>query len=210
MTESNVARWWEIGWELRTFSMTPREQTRILRRVTWARHRRERAQRAELAGAAVCWYCERPGHDDAPCPMRSEDAETWVAWGEEARRRSAESGEEVAWGEEARRRSAESGEEVAVGAASPEERFCLEWGEPNEEGEIKGWLSGYPDTTLAVIQLWENVDDYGTLTCAFLEDDSDGETTASPRLLKRIAERLFWQFVFRVQALIIQRREEGA
>lgn len=96
MTESTVARWWEIGWELRTFSMTPREQTRILRRVTWARHRRERAQRAELAGAAACWYCERPGHEDAPCPMRSEDAETWVAWGEEARRRSAEFGEEGA------------------------------------------------------------------------------------------------------------------
>jgi hypothetical protein len=96
MTESTVARWWEIGWELRTFTMTPREQTRILRRVTWARHRRERAQRAELAGAAVCWYCERPGHEDTPCPMRSEDAETWVAWGEEGRRRSAESGEEGA------------------------------------------------------------------------------------------------------------------
>lgn len=86
-SEQEKARWWQIGWEMRTFSMGSREQTRILRRVAWARHRRERAQRAELAGLQTCWYCERPGHDDIPCPWRCKDAATWVEWGEEARRR---------------------------------------------------------------------------------------------------------------------------
>lgn len=90
MSEQDKAKWWQIGWEMRTFSMGSREQTRILRRVTWARHRRERAERAEFAGQQRCWYCERPGHSDDPCPVRRDDAEQWAAVSEEAHRRMSE------------------------------------------------------------------------------------------------------------------------
>lgn len=57
------------------------DRVRLLKRVGWAYHRRERALRALSPEGPRCWYCERPGHDESElaCPHRAAAARSW-AW----------------------------------------------------------------------------------------------------------------------------------
>lgn len=53
----------------------------VNKRLQWAEHRWERAERAALPPGPRCWFCERPGHDESEssCPERRVQAWCW-AW----------------------------------------------------------------------------------------------------------------------------------
>jgi hypothetical protein len=51
----------------------------------------------------------------------------------------------------------------------------IEWGEANERNVIRGWLRGYPGTTLYLIRICDDRPDRGTMTGAFVPDADDGQ-----------------------------------
>lgn len=85
-SEMERANWWAYGWNYviaMMENMDEKSAWRWQKRFVWAWHRAEIATRASLSHSPVCWYCERPGHDEAqsPCPRRQMDAKRWQAFG---------------------------------------------------------------------------------------------------------------------------------
>lgn len=50
----------------------------------------------------------------------------------------------------------------------------IEWSDPDDRLEIRGWLRGHPEITLFLIRLCDDRPDRGTMTGAFVPDDQDG------------------------------------
>lgn len=84
--ELDSARAWDFMWNELYYRMAEsRRQSRKKwfaweKRMQWARHRLEQAERATFPSWPRCWFCERPGHDETlkPCWRRRAEARKWV------------------------------------------------------------------------------------------------------------------------------------
>ena len=82
-SELEIARIWHSAWRRALRSMDLRTAIRWQGRIISALHREERGVRALLPEGPRCWFCERPGHDEAekPCPERRMAARRWQSLG---------------------------------------------------------------------------------------------------------------------------------
>ena len=81
-TELERSGWFMVGW--RRAVDYGKASVMLIRRRMWAFHRYERARRAADAPGPKCFYCDRPGHDEAEeaCWRRALHAKVWMGRGE--------------------------------------------------------------------------------------------------------------------------------
>ena len=82
-SELEIAVIWHTAWRKALRSMDLKTAIRWQGRIISALHREERVRRALLPDGPRCWFCERPGHDEAekPCPDRRMETRRWQQLG---------------------------------------------------------------------------------------------------------------------------------